>query len=723
MASKQEQLIQVHKEGVRRFEIIMSVERDGRALAVEDAKFAHTPDGQWSEDAIEKRKNRPRLTINRVAGAIDQLVGDRRQSQTSIKVRPVGGGADMELAKIYNGLIRNIEGLSKAETAYDMAYDELVTGGYGGWRVLTEYADDDAFEQDIRIHTIDSAATSLFFDPSARAYDKRDAKYAFLTTMMSREDFKAAYPNKVEASFDQEKFASSLCSSWYARDTVRIAEYWVKIPVTRNIALMTDGRVIDLDDEEIVMDELEAEGVTISVQRKVKSHKVVMYKMSGMEILEGPSEWAGKYIPLIPAYGKVARIEGKEYIRGLVRNAKDPNRIYNYTVSSEIEITALTPKDPYWLTTKQAKGHQVALQTFNTKNDPFMLYNADADAPGPPQRTGAPSVQTALIAQRQNAALDIYATTGIEPASLGNSPELKSGKAIIAQQKMGDRGSFVYADNLNKSIEYTGEILVDLIPRIYDTDRVIRVLNIDGTSEEITIGKGLSKFNQTINDTQTGKKEIVYDLSRGKYDVVVSTGSSFSSQREESAQQLIDLTANNPIFASIATDLIAKNLNILESDELTKRVRTQMIQQGLIKPTDEEAEELGVGQPQEPTASEKALLENVQMQTEKMMADIENSDAKTAKVLAEINKENMDAIKTMLENFKAQQEIGIPLSARDNDRFVKQNDIVGESQNAVDDGPNSEQAADLAQMVQQQQQQQQQPVEQPMEQPQLPPQI
>jgi hypothetical protein len=703
--TKEGELVAIHKEAVERFEVIMTRERDQRALAVEDAKFAHTPDGQWDEDATEKRQGRPRYTINRVAGAIDQLVGDRRQTETGIKVRPVGNGADIELAKIYNGLIRNIEGLSKAENAYDLAYDELVTGGYGGWRVLTEYSDDDPFVQDIKIHTIDSASTSLFFG-YAKAYDKRDANWAFLTSFMPTADFKAAYPGESDISFDQETFSHGrLSSSWFVNDMVRLAEYWVKVPVTKNIGLMSDGRILDLDDEKDVLDELLLEGVTIIKNQPVKTHKVVMYKMNGSKILGKPNEWAGKYIPLIPAFGKVARIEGKEYVRGLVRNAKDPNRIYNYTVSSEIETTALTPKDPYWMTVEQAKGHEAQLRTFNTKNSPFMIYNADASSPGAPQRTGAPSVQTAMINQRQNAALDIYATTGIEPASLGNSPELKSGKAIIAQQKMGDRGSFVYADNLNKSIVYTGEILVDLIPRIMDTDRVIRILNIDGTSEEVKIGKGLAKFNQTIDDTQTGKQEIVHDLSRGKYDVIVTTGPLQASQRQESAQQLIDLTTNNPVFASIASDLIAKNLDILEADELTKRVRLKMIQEGLVQPTEEETEEMGLNQPKEPTESEKALLENVQMQTEKMMAEIVNSDAKTAKLMSEINSENMEAMKTMLENFAAQQEIGIAVSANDNDRRIKQGDIIAESQNSVDEGPNSEQAAEIAQMMEQSPQQ------------------
>ena len=704
-----EELGELHKEGVQRFEEIMSLERDQRALAVEDAKFAHTPDGQWDENATKKRQDRPRYTINRVAGAIDQLVGDRRQNRTDIKVRPVSGGADVELAKIYNGLIRNIEGLSKAENSYDMAYDELVTGGYGGWRVLTEFADDSSFEQDIRIKTIDSASTSLFFDPNAKDYDKRDAKYAFLTTLMTKEKYEAEFPNEPLVAFDQEQFSRGDCQSWFDGEKIRVAEYWVKEPVMRNIALLSDGRVIDKDDEKDVLDELADQGLTIKSERKVKSHKVVMYKMSGASIIAGPSEWAGKYIPLIPAYGKVARIEGKEYIRGLVRNAKDPNRIYNYTVSSEIETTALTPKDPYWITAAQAKGHAAALQSFNTKNQPFMIYNADPQAPGAPQRTGAPSVQSALIGQRQNAALDVYATTGVEPASLGNSPELKSGKAIIAQQKMGDRGSFIYTDNLNKSIEYTGEILVDLIPRIYDTERVIRVLNIDGTSEEVKIGQGVADFNQTVTDRQSGNKEIVYDLSRGKYDVVVSAGPAFATQRQESAQQLIDLTANNPAFAAIATDLIAKNLDILEGEELTKRVRKQMIQQGAVTPTPEEEEEMGLNEPQQPSESEKALLDNVLMQNEKMMAEIEGIDAKTEKTMSDITKQNSDinkqtieALGSMLDNFKLQMEAGVPLTAKDHDNRVKQVDLVNESQQALDDGPNSEQAADIIQQMNQQ---------------------
>lgn len=654
---------QFHRQAVERFEQIQSVERDQRSLAVEDIKFVHTEDGQWDENAIEKRKNRPRYTINRVAGAVDQVTGDQRQNRTDIKVRPVSGGADEDRADILNGLIRNIEAQSKASNAYDCAFDEMVAGGYGGWRVVTEFNDDDSFEQDIKIKPITSATTSIWFGPS-KEYDKRDAPFCFVTTLMPKDDFEAKFPDAQPVNWDQEQFNNSACATWFNResDTVRVAEYWVKKPIKRTIALLSDGRVIDKDAEKAVLDEIAGLGVTIENERVVDSFRVEMFLMNGNEILKGPMKWAGKWIPVVPVFGKVTEIEGKSFVRGMVRPAKDPQRIYNYATSAAIEATALTPKDPVWMTTKQAAGHETRLKTFNERNDPFMFYNPDPQAPGAPQRTGAPAVQQGLIQQVSQAGIDIHSTTGIEPASLGNSPELKSGKAIIAQQSMGDRGSFIYSDNLGKSIEYTGEILVDLIPKIYDTARVVRVMDIDGTSETVQINQeALDDFNQPMIDNQTGEQVIVNDLTHGKYDVVIETGPAFNTQRQESAQQLIDLANGNPIFGSVAIDLIAKNLNVLENDELTKRVRRLMIQQGTVDPTEEEAEELGLNQPQQPDPQQTAITDNINMQSEKLMSDIEKQDADALKTRMQAQSETIKAYKTLMEAYKEQLESGIPL--------------------------------------------------------------
>lgn len=701
MASKKQKLQDIHTEALTRFAEVETRERDQRKLAIEDMKFANEEGGQWDDDALAKRKDRPRYTINKVAAAIDQLVGDQRQNRTDIKVRPVSGGASESIAKIYNGLIRNIEAQSKAENAYDAAYDEEVTGGFGGWRVVTEFNDDDVFEQDIKIKPIESAASSLWLDPNAKEYDKRDSTYGFLTTDMSQDAFKDKYPNASVTDFSQDMMSSTLCQSWFRGDVVRVAEYWKKIPVKRNIGKLSDGRVVDLDDEAIVLDELAAQGITVIQERVADSHKVVMYIISGSEVLKGPMEWAGKFIPLIPVYGKMSSIEGKKFVRGLVRFAKDPSRIYNYATSANIEAAALAPKDPYWMTKAQAKGNEVQLSTFNQKNPPFMFYNGDPKAPGPPQRTGAPSVQTALLQQIQQASLDIEATTGLHSAALGNGPQLLSEKSLLSQAEKGDRGAYVFTDNLNKSIQFTGDILVDLIPKIYDTSRMIRVLHIDGTSDEEQINaEELDQFGRVVIDQETQTPVMVNDISVGKYDVVIETGPAFSTQRQESAQQLIELANGNEIFGRVAIDLIAKNLNILENDELTKRVRRLMINEGIVDPTEEEAEEMGLNEPQQPqgpSEQDLALIDNIDSQTALNQASIENKMASTDKLAADTvasqvkaQQETAKTLQILVDIILKKIEAGVPVTEQERNLLIKQRDIVDEGQQLLDPGANSE---------------------------------
>lgn len=679
----------VHSTALRRFELTESKERDERRLGVEDIKFAQTPDGQWDNDAKEKRKDRPRYTINRVAGAVDQLVGDQRQNRTNIKVRPVSGGATEDVAKTMTGLIRNIESNSKAWNAYDNAYDETVNGGYGGWRVITEFSDDDPFVQDIKIKQILGGTTSLWFGPS-QEYDKRDAPWAFFTVDMDKDEHKDKYPNSAAIDWDQERFNHHHCITWMSSDnhTVRVAEYWVKTPISKEIALLSDGRVIDLEDEKKVLDELAEQGSTIVKRRTVKSHKVEMYLMDGGGVLEGPKAWAGKFIPLIPMFGRQAHIEGVDSSRGIVRFAKDPARIYNYTTSAKVETTALTPKDPYWYTPAMVEGHEDKYKSFNTRNDPFMPYNPDPLHPGPPSRTGAPAVQSAFIEQTQQASMDLYHVTNMQPPSLGANPELKSGKAIQAQERLGDRGNYIFSYNLERSIDYTGEILIDLIPRIMDTQRQERILAQDGETETVTV-------NQTVKDKETGEDVVVNDLSLGKYDLVTETGPAFATQRQESAQQIIELIATSPLFESLAMDLVAKDLPILESKELTKRVRKHQISQGIVEPTEEEIERLGLNEPQAPDPQQEAITTNINMQTEELISKIEEREAKTEQMLVDTQNSTIDAFKTLMEAFKTQFETGIPFDIDDHNNRKKQQDIVGDAQQLVDPGPNNEQVDDI----------------------------
>jgi len=509
---------------------------------------------------------------------------------------------------------------------------------------------------------------------------------------MDKDEHKKRFPDSPAISFGQEQFNFSNCRNWFNNEnhTVRVAEYWVKTPVDKKIGLLSDGRVIDMDDEKAVLDELAGQGITVVKERTAKSHKVEMYLIDGGGVLEGPKAWAGKFIPLIPMFGRQTHIEGRDYSRGLVRFAKDPCRIYNYTTSAMVETAALTPKDPYWYTPKQVEGHEAKYKNFNTDNSPFMPYNSDASAPGPPIRSGAPSVQSAFINQNQQAQMDIYHVTGMQPPSLGANPELKSGKAIQAQERLGDRGSYIFEDNKAKSIDYTAEILIDLLPRIYDTERQERILAQDGETEIVPI-------NQTVFDEETREKVIVNDLAMGKYDVVTETGPAFATQRQESAQQIIELIATSPMFESIAMDLVAKDLPILEAKELTKRVRKQMIAAGVVEPTEEEIEKLGLNEPQPKDPQQEAITTNIEIQTEKLISEIEANDAKTLKTTIDTQAETIKTYETLMKAYKSQQDAGIPLTQDDHNIRVKQQDIIEEGQQAIDEGPNSEIAASIIQ--------------------------
>ena len=516
--------------------------------------------------------------------------------------------------------------------------------------------------------------------------------WAFVTVDMPKDEHEARFKDKSVSDWSQEALNTSQCNGWANENNVRVAEYWVKEPITKNIALLSDGRVIDQDEEKAVLDELAGQGVTVKRTRKVKSHKVVMYLMDGGGILEGPKEWAGKFIPLIPMYGRQSHIEGQTYTRGIVRFAKDANRIYNYETSSIVETNALTPKDPLWYTPAQAKGHESKYANFTTQNSPFMPYNPDTKTGGgPPIRGGAPAVQSASLQILQQCSMDLYHVTGMQPPSIGVNPELKSGKAIQAQEKQGDRGSFIFTDNKDKSIAYCGDILVDLIPRIYDTPRQVRIMQQDGETENVEI----NTVNQEVVDQQTGQKVLVNDLSIGKYDVETETGPAFATQRQESAQQIIELMTQSPEIAALALDLVAKDLPILETKELTKRIRKQMISNGTVEPTEQEVEDLGLNEPQQPDPQQVAVTDNINMQTTKLQAEIEKSDASTAETMVKAQGEVVDSYNKLVETFKVQIEAGIPFSEADRALLVKQRDLVMESQQALDEGPNSEQAASI----------------------------
>lgn len=631
------------REMRERFDAVVSAEGELRELAVEDLRFAYDEDGQWEEEVKELRKGRPCYTFNKVRGAIRQVVNDMRQARPGIQVRAVDSSGDPKLAETLSGLIRNIESISNAETAYDTAGEYAVACGVGAWRVTTQYADDDSFEQDIIIKRIRNPFT-VYFDPSSLEYDKRDARYCFVSETLGKDEFNERYPDASVSSFESEGAGEGL-ERWYAQDdTVRIAEYWYKHQKPTEIALLSDGRVIELTESKAsIVAELQAMGVEIVRTRQVMKDCVYMEIVSGNEILEGPYKWPGKFIPIVPVYGEEIDIEGEWKYAGLTRWAKDAQRSYNYHRSTMIELIDLQPKTPYLLTPKMIEGQEKFWKQVNRKNLPFLLYKPDAAAPGGrPLREQAAQIPAAYVQESLTASEDIKATTGIYDASLGQRSNETSGKAILARQREGDVATFAFMDNLARSIKYTGEILVDLIPKIYDTERVIRVLGKDGGEDYVTL-------NQTVMNPQTGQPEIVNDITTGKYDVTVTTGPSYTTQRVEAAEQMMNLMQVRPELAGLLADIFVKSLDMPYADEVHKRVRLMMIQGGLVQP--EEDDELPP--PKEPSPQEQMAMQGMQGELTKLAEEIrklqiENA-AKTQQMQIEAAKAPFD-----IEKFKAE---------------------------------------------------------------------
>jgi len=696
-----DELKDIHKASLDAFALSEEAEKDQREKGVEDMLFVDSEEGQWDDHAKTARKGRPMYTIDLTSEALNQMIGEQRQSRTRIKISPNGGGADKDTANIFDGIIRKIE--QQAVSAYDNSFKEKLKGGYGGWRYLTQYTDENPFNQEIVPSPINSAVTSLYFDVDAKEYDKSDSKRAWLITDMSYSKFKAEFPDASLTDFNQPELRKGNCANWFSKDSLRVAESWEKEDVTKNIALMSDGRVIDIDEAKNLLDELEKDGITIVKKRPVKSHRVVMYKMNGAEVLSGPHAWDGKYIPLVPDYGEISHVGNKTYVRGKVRKAKDAARIYNYTTSSKVESTALSGKDPLLVTDAMIKGHEQDYITMGSSNKPVIKFNPDPEVQGGvPFRLGAPAMQTALIEQTQQASNDVHSTLGIHNPALGNAPQLLSEKAVLDQAEKGDRGSFEYSDNHEKSKLYGAKILLDLIPKVYDTAQTIQILNADGSLESHDINiESVGKFGEQMKDEQTGKIIKINDLSRGTYTATAETGPTYKTMRKEAVAQLTEMAAVSPMFEQLSTDLIAKNMNIPESDEIYSRIRKQMISQGFIDPTDEEIEELGLGQEKQPSKDEQALIDNVNMQTEEMAVGIENTEAKTQETLVKTQTEAVEAFNKLIEAFQKQKDLGIPLTPKQEQLLVTQADIVADAQDITQEGqPNSEQAADIIQQLQ-----------------------
>ena len=531
-----------------------------RQEALEDLKFG--AGDQWPVELQNSRnlESRPVITVNKVDNYCRQVSNQQRQQRPRIKVHATNTHEDMVDAQTISGIIRHIEVNSNADHAYDNAFEYAVRMGWGYMRVRTDYISEDSFDQEIYIDPVDNPFT-VYFDPNSVAPDGSDADRCLITTMMLKEEFRKLYPDADDGgtSFTQRGTGDSQ-SEWITKEDIRLAEYYYTVREKATLYLLSDGSATFADDKDFFQ-RLDAYGITV-VDKRDSFKKTIKYcKMTAVEILE-ERDWAGKYIPIVPVYGRHIVIGDKRKKFGMIRYAKDPQRMYNFWQTSITEGVALAPKAKWLLAEGQDEGHENDWANANIKSFPLLRYKqTDIDGrPAPaPVRLQPEPPQAGIMAAAMGVDNDIKAIMGVfDPAQLGQGNI--SGKALNGQQQQVDLTNFDYYDNLTRSIAHVGKICLDLIPKIYDTERVMRIIGDDGKPELLTINQ------------RDSVGRVLNDITVGQYDVVMETGPGYNSKRQEAVDNMLPLLSAAPSLMEVAGDLVFRNMDWPGADIIADRL-------------------------------------------------------------------------------------------------------------------------------------------------------
>jgi hypothetical protein len=545
-------------EAIKFLRLVGEADSQNRAEALGDLKFA--AGDQWPVEIQNSRnlESRPCLTINKIDAYVRQVTNQQRQQRPRIKVHPVNNEGDLKIAEVIEGITRHIEVNSNADTAYDTAFEYAVKMGWGYWRVTTNYISEDSFDQEIYIEPVDDPF-SVYFDPNSVSPDGADAERCLITSVMSKAAFRQAYPGADDGANFSARATGDSDAEWVTKEDIRLAEYWHIERVKATLVLLSDGTKV-YEDELPSAEMLDASGITIMDKRPSYRKKVKWCKLTAMEVLE-EREWPGKYIPIIPCYGAQVVVEGKRKKYGLVRFAKDPQRMFNFWRTALTESIALAPKPKWLIAEGQDEGHESEWALANLKSTPVLRYKQKdiegVPAPVPTRIQPEPPpdgimVASSAIADDLKTVLGIFDPSQALPGNI-------SGKALQGQQQQIDLSNFHFYDNMTRSIKQTGKIILDLVPKIYDTKRVLRIIGVDGKPDMVT-----------INEVEaTG--EVLNDVTVGLYDVVMDTGPGYNSKRQQAVDTMMPLMAEPTVFQA-AGDLLFRNMDFPGADIIADRL-------------------------------------------------------------------------------------------------------------------------------------------------------
>lgn len=616
MAEREEDFLHEVRE---KFERAAQKERDNRERAEDDIRFARLGE-QWPEQIRKQREQdaRPCLTINRMPTFIRQVVNEARQNRPAITVIPADSGADPETAEMMSGLIRNIEVSSDADIAYDTAVEGAVSGGFGYFRINIAYTDEDTFDRDIVIERISDPLT-VYGDPDADSADGSDWNCCFIVSMMTEDEYEERFKGKDKVDWDDLGF-TKLASPWRDGENILVAEYWHREDVEETIYQLADGTVIDRAS-------LEASGLPLQVigDRPVTRKKVTQYILSGAEVLE-TVEWAGKYIPIVPVYGDEIIVNGERHLKSLIHDAVDAQREHNFWRSAAAEMVALAPRSPF-IGPKGAFETDVGKwSTANSASHAFIEY----DGPVAPARQPGAMQPIAEMQQAMNAADDMKSIIGIYDASLGARSNETSGVAIRARQRQGDVATFHFIDNLTRAIRHAGRIILNLIPKVYSAQRIVRILGEDNKPKNAQLAP--QQMHQQMQAEAAARGQAIgklYDLTAGKYDLVVKAGPSFGTQREEARAEIVEVVRAYPDAAPVLGPMYLRNSDWPGADDAADKLEAMS------------------GAPQD----NGAQAQLAQMQQQMMQLELENRALKEANQIKAFEAET----KRMEAQVKAQE--------------------------------------------------------------------
>jgi hypothetical protein len=550
-----------------RFQIVSSAETDNRDTALESLRFVRGE--QWDEKDLQERKQsqRPAMVVNKTRNIVNRVVGDMIANLPAMNVIPVETG-DVQGAEIRQELIRHIERNSKASDIYTLAARQAVDGGYGYFRVLSKHVDDETYDQEIVLQGIRNRFT-VYIDQGATEDTYEDARYAFIAEMITKDEFKRKYPGKSTVDFmGNTGNRGEQFELWFEPDKVRIAEYFWKEPVKKTIADITNGqerKTVELTDE-VTRTSLGRSGWQVLRERTADSHRVMWAKVTAHEVLEGPIEFPSKFIPIIPVLGYEDNVEGKRRLVSLIQDSMDSQRMLNFFYTSEVEGVSQQTKAPWIGTPKMVQGNEAMWRDANRRPFSILIANPDPRVPGGmPTRVAPPVSSSGHMNHIQLADADMKDTSGIQDASLGKSSNERSGRAILARQKGSDITTITFRDNLLKSVRYAGRIILDMLPRVYDNQRVIRLIGEDGNIRELFI-------NFTIQDPVTLEEIKVNDISEGKYDYIADAGAMFMTKRQEVSAMMMQSIQFAPQYAHIILPRIFKNMDIPEAQQIAQEM-------------------------------------------------------------------------------------------------------------------------------------------------------